>query len=783
MKSQGLRQIPSSGWSRRSLPAANQRWVLLLSACILFSALIGCSRDPNVKAEKHYARAEAFLNQNNTDAAMIELRAAIQNNPKMAKARFELANLELQRGSTQIAFQEFLAAVKADPKHRQAQIMIGEMLARAGNFSDSKAQAQLILSGWPDDTIGTLLMAESEFGLGDYKQSRELVDGVLATDPNNARALSDLAYLQLQEKKTDEAEATLLRVWRLQPNMPDSAMALSSLYEKNGDLQRAENVLKEARQQNSADIAFTMLLANFYVRQQRMAEAEPLYRQIQQDGKGQSEYRDILAEFFVMNNRPQEAEAEYKRLVQADKKDWQSWRGLAAVYLGEGKYPEASDVIDRLLKNNPKEWQGLALKGKLLLGRGQPAEAITELEKSRKQNPAAAETMFDLARAYIAVGKLNEAQSALQDLIKINPNYPQGTSTLAAILISKGHLDQAIEDLKAEVASKPNAFGTRLLLAQAYIAKGDYPTAEAILSSSSAMASTPKAKGTVLQLQASIKLSQKQFAPAAKLAGEALENDPKSAVALTVLGASYIAQKQPDQGIAAIESQLNKTPDWAEGYEILGKVAQQTGRLPVATEAFNHALTINPGLSTASIGLADTYFLAQQFDLAQQQYLKAAARQDPTRSYALFRLGQIAERKGDYTGAKTSYESALDADPENVVAKNNLAWVYAEHGGNVDLALKLAEEAKEKAPNDPGIADTLGWIYVKKGSYEAAVENLKGSAAMQPNNPAYLYHLGTAYYKLGRTNDARRELEAALRIPNFGDAEDARKLLAQLPPR
>jgi len=417
----------------------------------------------------------------------------------------------------------------------------------------------------------------------------------------------------------------------------------------------------------------------------------------------------------------------------------------------------------------------------VLLEGGKPADAITELQKSRKGNPAAAETIFSLARAYIAVGKLDEAQTALQDVLKINPDYPAATDTLAAIQLSQGHADQVIQDLTKEVAAKPRALGTRLLLAQAYMAKGDFQAAETDLNASLGMATTAKEKGAVLQAQASVKLAQRQFAQAAKLAGDSLDMTPESVVALNVLGASYVAQKQADQGIEAIKARLNKTPNWAEGFEILGRVAQRTGRLQAALDAFNKALTINPNLTQASLGLADTYFLNKQFDLAQQSYEKAATQQDSSRSYALFRLGQMAERKGDFTKARTYYESSLNANPDNVVAKNNLAWLYAEHGGNVDMALKLAEEAKEKAPNDPGIADTLGWIYVKKGSYEAAVENLKDSAAKDPTNASYLYHLGTAYYKLGRNDEARKELEAALKMPNFGDAADARKILAEMP--
>lgn len=754
--------------------------LFLVVAGMTLLLLSGCSRDPKVKAEKHYARAEKFLKENNTDAAIIELRSAIQLNPKMAKAHFELANIELQRGAPQIAFQEFVATTKADPKHRQAQVMVGEMLARAGNFSEARGQAQLILSTWPDETVGTLLLAESSFGLQDYKEAQELVDEVLAADPNNPRALSDLAYLQLQQRKVPEAEATFRRAWELSPKETSAALALSNVYELTGNLQNAESVLQEALRQNQGEIPFELLLATFYVRHQRFTDAEPLFKEIAEKGKSQAEYRDLLAEFYMGWNRPKDAEAEYKRLVEGNKKDWQSWRGLASAYLSDGQYDLANDAIERLLKNNPKDWQLVALKGKLLLARGQATAAIVEFQKSHKANPGSAEVSMDLASAYIAAGKLEEAENALQDVLKVDPNDSLAINTLASIQLSQTHVDIALEQLSKEAAARPGALGTRLLLAQAHLAKGDYPAVEADLKIASPMATTTAAKGAVLQSEAALKFRQKQYPEAANLAGEALDARPKSAVALSTLGASYVNQKQPDQAIQALQSRLNSTPDWSEGFEILARLAQQTGRLSVAEAAFSQALTIDPKSTTAMIGLGDTYFAGQKFDQARQQFEKAAALQDHSRSYALFRVGQLYERKGDFTNAESSYENSVSADPDNVMAKNNLAWLYAEHGGNVDVALKLAEEAREKAPNDAGIGDTLGWIYVKKGSYEAAVENLRDSAAKEPNNPSYLYHLGMAYYKLGRNSEARKELEAALKMPNFGDADGARQILAQI---
>src|SRR5208283_3315164 len=388
-----------------------------------------------------------------------------------------------------------------------------------------------------------------------------------------------------------------------------------------------------------------------------------------------------------------------------------------------------------LRRINLKDWEGLALKGRILLDRGQTAEAIPPLQQSHKIHPEAPEPAFDLARAYIAQGKLKEAQSPLQDVMKVAPKFPGALILLAALNLEGGHVDQALQNLKEDEAREPASIQRSFLLSQAYAAKGDYHSAESQLQSLLGGPGSPGQKSVILQSLASIKLAQKQFTEAANVASAALDASPRLPTALYVLGMSYVEQKQPDKGIEALKS-----------------------------------------------GLGDTYWLNKQPELARRQFEKVA-QQESGRSYAMARLGQIYEAEGDFGNARVSYEKALTADPDNVVAKNNLAWVYAEHGGNLDTALKLAEEAKEKAPDDPMVTDTLGWIYVKKGSYGAAVENLQSSVAKNPHDPNSLYHLGTAYYKLGRTADAKRELEAALKMPNFSQAADAKRMLAELPPK
>ena len=65
-------------------------------------------------------------------------------------------------------------------------------------------------------------------------------------------------------------------------------------------------------------------------------------------------------------------------------------------------------------------------------------------------------------------------------------------------------------------------------------------------------------------------------------------------------------------------------------------------------------------------------------------------------------------------------------DPENPVALNNLAFQYAEFGKDLDMAMKFAQKAKQKAPNSNDISDTMGWVYVKKQLNDKAISILQG---------------------------------------------------------
>ena len=122
------------------------------------------------------------------------------------------------------------------------------------------------------------------------------------------------------------------------------------------------------------------------------------------------------------------------------------------------------------------------------------------------------------------------------------------------------------------------------------------------------------------------------------------------------------------------------------------------------------------------------------------------------------------------------------------VAMNNLAWLLAEPPDatpeDLDRALELAQEAKEMMPENPSIADTLGWVMYKRDIQAAAIslfrEAIEGYAP-GPNRAMTRYHLALSYEKNGEPGRAIDELRVALEesdsFPGRDDAEAALKRL------
>ena len=138
-------------------------------------------------------------------------------------------------------------------------------------------------------------------------------------------------------------------------------------------------------------------------------------------------------------------------------------------------------------------------------------------------------------------------------------------------------------------------------------------------------------------------------------------------------------------------------------------------------------------------------------------------------------LARFEKGAGHREAAIEQLRAAVALDRQDVRTLNSLATALAENK-QPDEGLKYANAARELAPDDTAIEDTLGWIYYQQGAYPLAVLHLEAATA-GGGSAVRKYHLAMAYLKDGKTERARETFDAAWKSdPDLPEAQTARQL-------
>ena len=182
------------------------------------------------------------------------------------------------------------------------------------------------------------------------------------------------------------------------------------------------------------------------------------------------------------------------------------------------------------------------------------------------------------------------------------------------------------------------------------------------------------------------------------------------------------------------------------------------GDAQAAEVAFKRAVDLDPNYLAAYEQLAGLYAVSERLEQAIDTYEQAvAARPEAAKLHHL--LGVLYEMSDQRERAIASYQTAIRYHPNLAESKNNLAYIFAESGENLDRALDLAQEAKALRPDNPNTADTLGWVLYRRGIPSAAISYLKEAEAGTDSTEA---SLGVIRHHLAQAYDANQQQEMAV---------------------
>jgi tetratricopeptide (TPR) repeat protein len=322
----------------------------------------------------------------------------------------------------------------------------------------------------------------------------------------------------------------------------------------------------------------------------------------------------------------------------------------------------------------------------------------------------------------------------------------------------------------------PSSLATRATLARALLTTGDLARAESEIAE--LLKGAPN-EAVPHALQGALLLQRRNPTAARSAYERALQLSPGMVEAVGGLAAVDLRLNAPDRAIARLEAEVAKQPQntvllllSAQTYEVAGQMAK-------AEQALRAAVAADPRFLTGYQRLARLYIGQGKIDAARAEF-EGIAQRDPTNVPARTMVGVLLETQGRRDQAQEVYEDIVKGNETAAVAANNLAYIYAERGTNLDIALQLASSAKQQLPENADVDDTLGWVYYKRDLASLAVPPLQAALGRRPDHPEILYHLGLAYAKLGDTARARDALSRAVRgNPNVGGGE-AKRALASL---
>ncbi|WP_157961919.1 tetratricopeptide repeat protein [Acuticoccus kandeliae] len=169
-----------------------------------------------------------------------------------------------------------------------------------------------------------------------------------------------------------------------------------------------------------------------------------------------------------------------------------------------------------------------------------------------------------------------------------------------------------------------------------------------------------------------------------------------------------------------------------------------------------------------AIALANVYRSLERFEEATKVYTATieALGEVPEPYWTLYYYRGISNERTDaWTAAEADFRKALEMEPEQPLILNYLGYSYIDRGENLDEALDMVQRAVAARPEDGYIVDSLGWAYYRLGRYEDAVRELERAVALKPADPVINDHLGDAYWKVGR------KLEAMFQWSHARDSE------------
>jgi tetratricopeptide (TPR) repeat protein len=741
--------------------------------------------DPAAAALRHYVRGRLLMAAEDFVAASRELRQAAALAPDVHRIWLQLGRAVHDAGDAAGAIAAFETALRLSPDDPATLYFLARVKRERGEMKPSADLLDHLMTAAPKDSpyliLGTYRLAQTRQELGDIpaaiaqyeslvellrepqgfyqrypeiyllyrsrSQIKELLGRLCLVQGEDVKAIG--VFLDAMADRPDDPNLLAL-VWQGYFHQKDYASArqwakklievrpqelagyerLAKVYAAEGNPQGVIADLEAYRraQPGSAVVAFQ--LAGAYQAHGRRDEAVAVYRAVAAQGdksEGAAAQAAMkMADLEVQAGRPVEA---LEALAGAMGGTADSALLTRTAQLLEA-LPDPARVYSeaqRLVGDDEKRAAPFLLVGMLAENLKRPQEAIALYDKAIARDPKGDKAYSRKADLLIAQGRQPDALAVYEAAVKAGADTPAFHCKRGMILEYLDRLDEALAQYEAARRGAPGDKITRYLLAGALARVGRLDDAEKELRG--ILARFPKDAQALGQL-AVVRLVKRDLAGAEESAARALVVDGAAVTPRSVIAEIRYRQRRFDE-------------------------AEQMARAILADHA-----------EAADVRMILAYTLAgeKRFKDAAAE-VKTLLAAEPENIPWRYTLAGLYMEMGDAAAAEQELQQILRKKPGFTPAHNDLGYLWADRGVNLQEAEQLVREAVKAAPRNAAYMDSLGWVMYKQGRFAEAAKALQQATEWAPDlDPVAWDHLGDACWRLARPEDATKAWQAAAKI-------------------
>lgn len=753
---------------------------LVFAAALL---LTGCDRFTSV--ETRIERASIKLAAGEHQAALVELRKALNDHPENLSAQLLLVDTLGALGETEAALYQLDLASAAGASPDQTEARRIELLIDSRQIGPARAalETSTTISAERRNLFeGLLSMSEQR-----PAEAKEFFDRALTANPRFTKAALGRVEALIAQGKAVEAQAELEQIMKNEPTSAHGWLLRGQLAARAGEfgeaaeafaasithgksLKRSElliahvhhvesllaaDQLAQARSavESLAAVAGTAPIVSFVRAKVLLASHETSaavneLRTFTQAAPAHLPGRLLLVSALLQQGNTEQAYAEALRNVAEFGRHDEPRLALARIELEMGRFSDAEETLQPLIGRSPPDPMATAILAELGIRRGEAIAGVSLLERSLADQPESARLRLQLAAAYLSIG---QAKRALETLEPINDEAHAAARDRMRVIATAAlsGASEAERELDAAVARHPEDVELLLMAATYYANLQRWDSARSYIE----RARMVRPEDPLLEIALGrLELAAGNLDEAESHARDVLEKVPDDVGAMMLI-ANVAAHQGKDE---EVDGWLNRArianPRALDVSVALARRAVARGASREARNILSDAVRLSPWDPRARIVLAELDASMGQYDEAMKE-LRTAAADMPASPPILLAMSKVQLASKDLDAARKSLKAALTAAPGWLPAATLLVALEASVG-NQNAALDVVRELRRIDPRG------------------AASHVLEGDVHMAAKRPADAAAAFVSAYRISPSAALAARAARAKAVAKLPDAEN-----------